>query len=111
MVFGLFDRPSLKIAKHVPDWARETVVNCECVIGNEALNFGFNKTEFELAKGFALAVWVLNEQHQGRLALSNYQGRYIGNTGTNCLNMLRTKSDLAIALVNHLEKKGVIEAE
>lgn len=110
-MFGLFDRPSLKIAKNVPSWTRPVVEEVEHVIGSDAVNYGFTKTNFELAKGVALAAWVLNEHRCERVDLSSSLGNYISNMGKNCSRMLGTDSSLAISLVKQLENDGVIEVQ
>ncbi len=104
---GLFSPPSENIRKRLP----VSAANGFDVVASfvSAGIGGVDKQQKEFAIAFVTSVWACQNAVAGLIPLSQFDHRYIMNSGANCARMLRPENmKLADALITQLQQQRLI---
>ena len=94
---GIFDPPRVNFRKKIPDSQRFLFITMETAA--EAMLFDWSSQRREFALAFIMSVWVFHACDQGILQLSDWDRRFIVNTGRTAGNSL---SEFELARVKQI---------
>jgi hypothetical protein len=106
-MFGLFDPPHVKIAKHLPSDTRTAQAAIEAYADIQLVGLTGNSKDYAL--GIILSVWAFNSAATGAFHLSERDLTYIRNLGGNCARFLGDDNlPIATSVIDDLIEKGMI---
>lgn len=106
-MFDLFKPPRFQIRKRVPTQALAAFTAIEAIADKHFLQL--DSTQGELATAYVLSVWMCNAAELGEFELSQFDFRYIKNSGLNSARMMAPATEVITgALLGVLVEKGLV---